>query len=63
MEKNLEVTHYRNGDIIPYVSDPTVWAGLITGAWCYYKNHPESGFGKLYNWYAVNYLSGLAPKG
>jgi uncharacterized protein (TIGR02145 family) len=63
MEKNLEVTNYRNGDIIPYVSDPTAWAGLTTGAWCYYNNDPESGYGKLYNWYAVNDPRGLAPAG
>jgi uncharacterized protein (TIGR02145 family) len=63
MEKNLEVTNYRNGDIIPYVSDPTAWTGLTTGAWCYYNNDPESGYGKLYNWYAVNDPRGLAPTG
>ena len=63
MENNLEVTNYRNGDIIPYVSDPAVWAGLTTGAWCYYNNDPESGYGKLYNWYAVNDPRGLAPTG
>jgi uncharacterized protein (TIGR02145 family) len=63
MENNLEVTNYRNGDIIPYVSDPTAWAGLTTGAWCYYKNDLKSGYGKLYNWYAVNDIRGLAPAG
>jgi uncharacterized protein (TIGR02145 family) len=63
MEKNLEVTNYRNGDIIPYVSDPNAWAGLTTGAWCYYNNDPESGYGKLYNWYAVTDPRGLAPTG
>ena len=63
MEKNLEVTNYRNGDIIPYVSDPTAWAGLTTGAWCYHNNDPESGYGKLYNWQAVNDPRGLAPTG
>jgi uncharacterized protein (TIGR02145 family) len=63
MEKNLEVTHYRNGDMIPNVSDPTAWEGLTTGAWCYYNNDSESGYGKLYNWYAVNDPRGLAPTG
>jgi len=65
IEKNLEVTTYRNGDIIPYVPDPTVWATLTTGAWCYYDNDPVNGaiYGKLYNWYAVNDPRGLAPKG
>lgn len=62
---NLDVEHYRNGDPIPEVSDPTQWANLKTGAWCYYNNNPLNGeiYGKLYNWYAVNDPRGLAPEG
>ncbi len=65
MSKNLDVAFYRNGDPIPQVTDPTAWAGLTTGAWCYYNNDPLQGgkFGKLYNWYAVNDPRGLAPQG
>jgi hypothetical protein len=63
--KNLNVSKYRNGDIIPEVKDPKKWANLKTGAWCYYNNKPENGkiYGKLYNWYAVNDPRGLAPEG
>jgi uncharacterized protein (TIGR02145 family) len=65
MTRNLNVTHYRNGDLIPHVTDPTKWASLTTGAWCYYKNDHANGaiYGKLYNWYAVNDPRGLAPAG
>ena len=63
MDKNLELTTYRNGDTIPYVTNPTAWAALFTGAWCYYNNDPSSGYGKLYNWYAVTDARGLAPQG
>jgi uncharacterized protein (TIGR02145 family) len=65
MEKNLDVTTYRNGDVIPQVTDPTAWEALTTGAWCYYNNDPLNGaiYGKLYNWYAVNDPRGLAPQG
>ncbi len=65
MSKNLDVAFYRNGDPIPKVTDPTAWAGLTTGAWCYYNNDPIQGnsYGKLYNWYAVNDPRGLAPQG
>lgn len=65
MQKNLNVSHYRNGDIIPQVTDPTQWYDLTTGAWCYYNNDPAMGviYGKLYNWYAVNDSRGLAPTG
>ena len=65
MDKNLDVTTYRNGDLIPYVTDPTAWAALTTGAWSYYNNDPSTNatYGKLYNWYAVNDPRGLAPVG
>ena len=55
MNKNLEVTTYSDGTPIPEVTDPNAWAGLTTGAWCYYNNDAANGatYGKLYNWYAV----------
>ena len=67
MKENLNTSFYRNGDTIPYVTDATAWAGLTTGAWCYYNNDPANGeiYGKLYNWYAVKDSThgGLAPLG
>lgn len=64
-DKNLDVTRYRNGDLIPEVKNPEEWINLTTGAWCYYNNDPKNGavYGKLYNWYAVNDPRGLAPEG
>ena len=52
---NLNLATYSDGTIIPEVQDPTQWAGLTTGAWCYYNNDATNGttYGKLYNWYAV----------
>lgn len=65
MTTNLNVSRYRNGDKIPQVKNAAAWAGLTTGAWCYYNNDPATGaiYGKLYNWYAVNDPRGLAPAG
>ena len=66
MEKNLDVLTYRNGDVIPQVTDTKAWAALTTGAWCYFNDDPSgygSIYGKLYNWYAVNDPRGLAPQG
>ena len=65
MINNLDVSTYRDGTVIPQVTDPTAWAGLTTGAWCYYSNSSSNGtiYGKLYNWYAVNDSRGLAPSG
>ena len=62
---NLNVSKYRNGDIIPQVTDQNAFANLTTGAWCYYNNDPayEAIYGKLYNWHAVNDPRGLAPEG
>jgi len=65
MQKNLDVTRYRNGDVIPQVKDSAKWSKLTTGAWCWYKNDAANGavYGKLYNWYAVHDPRGLAPAG
>ncbi len=65
MQSNLNVEHYRNGDVIPQVQDQTQWNNLTTGAWCYYNNDPANGtvYGKLYNLYAVKDPRGLAPQG
>lgn len=63
--ENLSVSHFRNGDAIPEVTDPAEWASLTTPAWCWNSNDPEKGkkYGRLYNWYAVNDPRGLAPEG
>ncbi len=65
MAQNLTTGHYRNGDAIPQVQDPSEWERLTTGAWCYYADSSVNGaiYGKLYNWYAVNDPRGLAPEG
>jgi uncharacterized protein (TIGR02145 family) len=54
-KQNLNVSKYSDGTTIPQVQDPTQWANLTTGAWCYYNNNSGNGaiYGKLYNWYAV----------
>ena len=66
MSKNLDVSKYRNGDDIPQVTAASVWKTLTTGAWCWYNNDSANyaaTYGKLYNWYAVNDVRGLAPTG
>ncbi len=65
MQSNLNVSKYRNGDIIPEVTDKAEWDALTTGAWCYFENATVNGpiYGKLYNWYAINDPRGLAPTG
>lgn len=65
---NLEVSTFRNGDVIPEAKTEHEWqqAGQQgKPAWCYYKNDPANGkfFGKLYNWFAVHDSRQLAPPG
>lgn len=63
--QNLDVITYRNGDTIPRVDNPTTWANLTSGAWCWYNYSSSNGviYGKLYNWYAVTDPRGIAPLG
>lgn len=68
MSNNLDVSHFRNGDEIPYAATEEEWekaARSQSPAWCYYDNDEANGkkYGKLYNWYAVNDARQLAPIG
>ena len=65
MQKNLAVTKYRNGDLIPTGLDNTTWQNTTSGAYAIYNNDAanNTAYGKLYNWYAVNDSRGLCPTG
>ena len=65
MAENLRVSRYRNGDLIPNVTEDDDWRNFKNGAWCNYDNNPfyDIEYGKLYNWYAVDDNRGLAPEG
>ncbi len=65
MAENLKVTHYRNGDAIPNVSDGSEWKKLSTGAYCTFENDEGNAvkYGYLYNWQAVGDQRNIAPEG
>ncbi len=66
MAENLKTAHYRNGDLIPMVSDASIWSGISFGATCWYNNDStafDCPYGRLYNWYAVADPRGLCPAG
>jgi uncharacterized protein (TIGR02145 family) len=65
MVENFKVTHYRNGDAIPNVTDDNAWSGLTTGAYCNYNNDVNNSttYGRLYNWYTVSDSRNIAPSG
>jgi uncharacterized protein (TIGR02145 family) len=66
--KNLDVSTFRNGDLIPEAKTDEEWKAANENkqpAWCYHENNTANGtkYGKLYNWYAVIDARGLAPAG
>jgi uncharacterized protein (TIGR02145 family) len=66
--KNLDITTYRNGEIIRHAKNAQEWIEACNkgeGAWSYFNHDPKNGeiYGKLYNWHAVNDSRGLAPNG
>ena len=68
MITNLDISHFRNGDLILHAKTDEEWklAGVNKKpAWCYYDNELKNGslYGKLYNWYAVSDSRGIAPVG
>jgi uncharacterized protein (TIGR02145 family) len=65
MKENLKTTHYHDGTSIPLVTDDSIWAALITPAYCWNNNNEKAyknNYGALYNWYAVN-TGKLCPEG
>lgn len=65
MAENLKVTHYRNGDKIPNITDNTDWSHLASGAYCSFDNDEGNvaTYGCLYNYYAVTDNRNIAPIG
>jgi uncharacterized protein (TIGR02145 family) len=67
MAENMRVTKYRNGDLIPNVTDNSAWTTLTTGAYCSYGNTANKDdiatYGRLYNWYAASDSRNIAPAG
>jgi len=65
ISENLKVTHYRNGEEIPQITDDTEWSSVTISAYCNYNNNEDNSdiYGILYNWYAVNDSRNIAPEG
>ena len=65
MIENLNVTHYRDGSMIPVVTNTIDWSNLTSDACCNYNDDLSTSdiYGKLYNWYAVNDSRMIAPMG
>ncbi|WP_264529470.1 fibrobacter succinogenes major paralogous domain-containing protein [Flavobacterium sp. N502540] len=66
--QNLNVSHFRNGDVIPEVKTIQEWrkyGKLKKPAWCYHESNEKNKkkIGKIYNGFAVNDPRGLCPNG
>ncbi len=67
MVNNLDVSKFRNGDIIPEAKSEIEWNNASRQGqpvWCYYDFDANNGkkYGKMYNGYAVIDKRGLAPE-
>lgn len=68
MCSNLNVSHFKNGDLIRQAKAKSDWNRGIknkTPMWCYYDFDAKNGIkqGKLYNFWAIVDKRGLAPAG
>lgn len=68
MKNNLNVSYFRNGDLIPEAKTDEEWRQALKEskpACCFYDNDPGYGekYGKLYNWFSIIDPRGLAPEG
>jgi uncharacterized protein (TIGR02145 family) len=68
MSENLNVSTFRNGEIIKEAKTKIAWKRAGKNgkpAWCNYDDYMAKGAnkGKLYNWYAINDPRGLVPQG
>lgn len=55
LAENLKVTHFRNGEAIPHITDAGEWYSLTITAYCEYDTNAENvdTYGRLYNWFAI----------
>jgi uncharacterized protein (TIGR02145 family) len=68
MTENLNVDTFANGDSIIEAKTEQEWINALQNkqpAWCYYNNDFNNGlkYGKLYNFFALSDIRGLAPTG
>lgn len=64
MAENLKTTKFIDGSEIPNVTSQSEWSNLTYPGSCWYNNEQDytSGFGALYNWYAVH-TGNICPEG
>jgi len=48
LTENLMVTHYNNGDLIPIVTDASLWEASVAPSMCYFNNEIANASGWVY---------------
>lgn len=63
-KQNLKTSRYRNGSLIPEVTNNTVWSNTTFAAQCNYNNNASNLhiYGKLYNRFVVENSNNICPK-
>ncbi len=65
MAENLKTTKYKDGTLIPNITEYSTWNTNTSGAYCWYNNDATSykaTYGALYNWHTIN-TGKLCPTG
>lgn len=64
LDKNLQVTKFNNGDLIPMIVENEEWTNLSSPGYCFYQDKKENAtnFGALYNWYVID-KGNICPTG
>lgn len=62
---NLKVTHFKNGDPIPLITENDLWNNANQPGYCFLFNNQENiaEHGLLYNFYVVTDSRGVCPDG
>jgi len=64
LTKNLHVSRFNNGDTIPFVDNDSDWENIELPAYWYSSSSKKyRKEGSLYNWYVVNDIRNVCPKG
>jgi len=64
MAENLKTSKFRNGELIPNVTENAAWGNLTTAGFCWHNNNiSNKANGGIYNWYAVDDSRKISPAG
>ncbi len=65
MQQNLKVSHFKNGDAIPFIENQLEWQNYSGPCYAYiqYYPYPQTVWGMMYSHYTVRDTRGICPVG